>query len=253
MQQSIELAKKITKDYSKDWSSEIEDAGLHKVFQPVYGLKQPIEVRNKIVCFIIYSMSPDSGWLDLKKDRYENKKKILSHLDADVSKKIFLDVLEKRNEMVSIATFNFLEELKDWRWGAVYDYYDFSARLFRFASEKTEEEKVSEKKIKGSKDGEKEIITEGLGIEIVAKIEAQKGLLLGDAVKKRREGDALLAEIEKDFVTTDHATQSDYSFKFSDTSKKKDVLSWRTFIAGDAKILKEKNHITKMFAQEPTE
>lgn len=250
MQQAVELAKKITKDFSKDWSSELEDNKLHRIFAPVYGLKQTLEIRNKIVCFVIYSMSPNSGWLDLKKDRYENKKKIMEHLNADPSKKIFADILDKKNEMVSVSTFDFLEELKDWRWRAVYDYYDFSSRLFKFASEKTEEEKTSEKKIKGDKEGGVEIISEGLGIETVAKVEAQKGTLLNDAVKKRREGDALLAEIQKDFVTTDHATKQDYGFQFSDTSKNREILSWRAFIAGPAKELKAKNHITKMFAQE---
>lgn len=251
MQQAVELAKKIIKDYSKDWSLELEDYGLHKIFSPVYSLKQPIEIRNKIVCFITYSLSPTSGWLDLKKDRTDNKKKILSHLDVDPSKKIFSDILDKKNEMVSVATFNFLEAMQDWRWGAVYDYYDFSSRLFKFASEKTEEEKKSEKKVKGAdKEASVEIITEGLSIETVAKIEKEKGGLLNEAVNKRRQGDALLAEIQKDFVTTDHATKQDYGFQFSDTAKTKDVLSWRQFIAGPAKELKAKNHITKMFAAE---
>lgn len=248
MQQAVDLAKKITTDYNKDWSSEIQDLGLHKVFDIIYSLSDSMAVKNKIICFIIYAFSPNSGWLDLKKDRYENKKKILSHLDADISRKIFADILERKNDKVSTATFNFLEELKDWRWGAVYDYYDFSSRLFRFASEKTEEEKVSEKKVKGK--DEKEVVTEGLGIEAIAKIEAQKGNLLKDAVAKRKEGDVILEEIRKDFVTTDHATKSDYGFDFTDTAKKKNILSWREFIAGDAKILKAKNHITQMFATE---
>lgn len=245
MSKAIELANKIAVDFNKDWSSDIEQSGFHFVFQTILGLKQDLQTKNRIICFIIHSFDPASGWLDLNKDRYENKKKILSYLKADLSKKIYSDILDKKNEMVSIATFNFLQELKDWRWGAVYDFLDFSSRMFRFASEKTEDDKVKEKK---NADGEKEQITQSLDLETIAKIEGQKGNLLKDAVQKRREADQLLAEIQKDFVITDHATQSDYGFKLSDTAKKKNILSWREFIDGDAKILKAKNHITQMYA-----
>ena len=46
----------------------------------------------------------------------------------------------------------------------------------------------------------------------------------------QKENEILIDEIRKEFVTTDTATQSDFKFIFTDTAKKRDILSWRAWI-----------------------
>ncbi len=243
MQKANELAKIIKKDFSKDYSAEIEDYNF-KNFNSIYLLNISLEDKNKIICFIIYAYAPDSLWLDLRKDRLENKKTILNNLDADINSELFQDILAVRNETFGMCVFDFLEQLKDWRWRAIYDLLDYSSKMFRFATQETEAEKSYDKM---NKDGEVKTLTQDLDIDVISKVNKEKGLLLEQAIAKRRQAETILAEIQKDFVATDNATQGDFNFSFTATSKKKDVLSWRSFVTHDLHELKKKNHIYQKF------
>lgn len=228
MSKTIEIAKKISTALDNEWLPELEENNLHLTFGAIYNLPNvEIEDKNRIVCFIIYAYSPDSLWLDLKKDRHTNKKKILDSLGANTNADIYKHLLVNNNEICSMCIFNYLEELKDWRWPVVFNLLDYSSKMQRFANKDTESEKSWDEI---NKEGQKETLTEEVDMEKVVKINKQKGDLLQMAIDKRRQADALLKEMEKDFLSTDIATQADFLFKFTETAKKKDILSWRTFI-----------------------
>lgn len=229
MTKAIDLSKEIIKDISKDWMQELEDRNLHFIFGAIYNIPElPIEDKNRIICFIILAYSPGSLWLDLNRDRYDNKKRILDSLAANTNEDIYKNIITGKNDIIGMCTFNFLEELKDWRWTAIFNLLDFSSKMQRFANKETESEKSWDEINKSS--GEKETLTEELDMEKVVKINKQKGELLQLAIQKREQAELLLEQIRKDFMQTDIATQSDFGMKFTDTAKKKDILSWRTFI-----------------------
>lgn len=227
MQRAVELAKSISKELDKDWKEELIDYNMPDTFKNIYTLDTTIENKNRIICFIIYSYSPDSLWLDLKKDRLENKTKILHNLNADSGSILFTDILYNRNDIVGTAIYDLLENLKSWKWRGIFDLLDYSSKMFRFATQDTEQEKTIEKM---NKEGEVKRITSDYDIETISKINKEKGILLEQAIEKRKKADLLLEEIRKEFVATDIATQADFDFTFTDTSKKRDILSWRTFI-----------------------
>jgi len=228
MSKSVELSKKIIKDLGKDWLQELEDNNLHFTFGAIYNIPNlELEDKNRIICYIILAYSPDSLWLDLQKDRQENKRKILDNIGANSDDDIYKSILTDRNDIVGMCLFNFLDELRDWRWPAIFNLLDFSSKMQRFSSKETESEKSWNEM---NKDGEKETLTEELDIEKVVKVNKQKGELLQLAIQKREQAELLLEQIRKDFLQTDIATQNDFGFKFTDSSKKKDILSWRTYI-----------------------
>ena len=228
MLKAIELANKIRKDLSKNWLPELEESNLHKTFESVYSLnKATIVDCNTIVCFIIFAYSPDSTWLNLKSDRLDNKIKILSNMDAEVGNQIYQDLLYNKDETIGMSVFNYLEDLKDWKWRAIFDLLDYSSKMFRFATAETEEEKTFDKM---NKEGIVASMSESYSIDTIAKVNKEKGLLLDQAISKRKQADTLLDEIRKDYVSTDQSTQADFQFNFTDTAKKKDIMSWRDFI-----------------------
>lgn len=240
MSRTIEIAKQIANDLLTDHTELLQDNNLYSVFSSVYSLpKETLKTKNIIVCFIIYAYSPDSLWLDLKKDRLDNKLKILGNLDAEVNAKIFKELLNNSNDNIGISIFNFLEELKDWRWRQIFGLLDYSSRVLSIALKKTEEEKSWDEL---DKNQEKQTLTEEIDIEKILKSEKDKGALMDMAEEKRRKADKLIEEIRKDFVATDHSTQQDFGFMMSETSKKKDILSWSEFI-------KDRNEKKKMTLQ----
>lgn len=227
MARPVDLAKLIQTDFEKDWSEEIKEYGFQETFLSIYNTPAGIEDKNKMACYVIHAYHPDSLWLDLKKDRIDNKIKILSHLDADYKSELYKNILDNRHEKVNIAVFNFLEELKDWRWRSIFDYLEHASRMSRFALTVTDEEKQYDDK---DKEGNKQTFKEDIDIKVIVAVNKEKGNLITQSVEARKESDKLLAEIRKDFAGSDAATQADFGFSFTDTAKKRDPLSWRHHI-----------------------
>ena len=227
MEKALELAKIIRKDIGSNHLELLEDYNLRGTFNSIFTLDLNIEDCNRVVCFIIYAYHPQSLWLDLKKDRIDNKKAIMLALDADMNKDVFRDLLYNKDEIVNISVFNYLEQLKSWEWRAVFDLLDYASKMSRFASKETDEEKKYDVVTKG---GDKEKLTEEVDIKTIVSVNKDKGLLLQQAIDKRMQADELMEKLRKSYVHTNDATQSDFKFEFTDTAKKRDVLSWRQFI-----------------------
>lgn len=233
MKKAIELAKKMQDNLSDNWSEQIEEYGLDHIFLPVYNGPERIKDKNTIICYIIHAYNPDSFWLDLRKDRIDNKKRILAHLGADIKSELYKGIIANKNEIANISIFNFLEELKDWRWRSVFDLIEYASRMSRFAAMETSDEKQYEKT---SKDGQIQKYKEEVDIKVIVNVNKGKGELIEQSIEARRNANKMLDEIQKEYVTTDNATQQDFGFSFTETAKKRDILSWRHFI----KDLKEK-------------
>jgi hypothetical protein len=227
MQKAIEIAKKIKQDLTANYSEMLEEYGLHDIFSPVYSSQNSNANKNKIVCYIIHAYNPESNWLDLRKDRMDNKVSILSFLDADPKSELFKRILENKDSNTNESVFMFLEELKDWRWRSVFDLLEYAARMSRFASMETEDEKKYEKV---DKTGNKHTVTEEVAIETIVKVNNQKGDLITKSLDARRKAMQLIEEISKEFVATEDAVQKDFDFSFTETTKSKDILSWRKYI-----------------------
>lgn len=226
MHKAIDLVKQISKDLSKDWKEELSDYNMPDTFINIYS-SFSIQESNSIICYIVYSYSPESLFLDLKKDRFENKFNILNKINPSLSDDTVQDILYNRKEIIGMAIFDFLDGLKSWKWRAIFDLLDYSSKMFRFATQETDAEKSFQKV---NKEGTVQDIKIDYDIDVIAKVNKEKGLLLEQAIAKRKQADALLEEIKKDFVLTDNATQGDFGFSFTETAKKKDILSWRQYI-----------------------
>lgn len=222
----IETAKKIIKESPNSGFPLLKDVNLHTIFEPVYDMDISLKQMNAIVCFIIYAYDPDSGWLDLKKDRHENKLRIVEGIGHKAHD--FERILSGEDEKINDVVFNYLNALTDWRWQSVFSMLEYHSKTTRFVNKKTESELSIEKM---DKEGTVKTLTEDLAEETIGKITKTKGELLELAMSRRRQADELLSEIRRDFVVTDVATQADFNFSFSETSKiKPDILSWRSFI-----------------------
>lgn len=222
----IDVCKKIAKNLTESGFPLLKEVNLHTVFEPIYDMDIPLKKMNCVVCLIIFGYDPDSAWLDLKKDRHENKLRIIEGLGQQTSD--YEKILSGDNEKVNDVIFEFLHRLTDWRWSSVYSMLEYHSKTTRFVNKKTDSELSFDKM---NKDGQVETLTEDLAEETIAKITKTKGELLDIAMSRRRQADELIAEIKRDFVSTDAGTQADFNFMFSETSKQKsDIMSWRCWI-----------------------
>lgn len=217
MQKVIELGIKMSKQLDKNWLSELEEVNMYKLFAPVYALPFNIITLNTIVTFIILAYDSDSKWIDLRRDRMENKLDILKSLDANISDEIYQSLIYLDVDDFQEIVAQYLQRQQDWRFRTVVTCFDFHSKHIRSATEPI-----------------KAIILDDLE---KAKTNKAKGELLKEAIRQREVGEQLLLEIKKDHVKLDHITQGEFGFTASDIEKV-DIMSWRSFI----KSLKTPTH-----------
>ena len=207
---AIEIAQKMYKNLGENHTLLLEENNLHSIFGSIYnGLpKVAWEDKNRIVCYIIFAYDPASGWLNLQQDRRINQLNILNNLAADFKSELFEGILKNNNDIVGMCIFNFLENLKDWRWRKIYDLLEFANRIQDIVNkdENTED------------------------IDLLVKINKGKGALLEESIEKINMAHELIRQIQKDFVSTDNATHQDFGFQLTAESKSNKLLSWRQWI-----------------------
>lgn len=215
MVKAVELARRMAKQLDKNWLAELEEINLHTIFQPIYKLPSNIITLNTIVAFIPMAYDSDSGWINLKQDRFDNKIDILQTLGANIEDEIIQSVLNLDTSDIQEVIWNYLKRQQDWRFRTITTCFDFHSKHIRSA---TEPLNIA--------------LTDDLEI---AKINKAKSELLKEAIRQRSVGEELLNEIRKDHVKLDHVTQTEFNFIATDVEKT-DILSWRSFI----KSLKQK-------------
>jgi len=228
MIKSIEACRKIMKSPDSSGYPILNEINLHTIFETVYEMKYSLPVINSIVSFVIYAFDPDSHWLDFKKDRIENKIRIIEGLGQSKDKEPFNKILNGTDDKINEVILSYLINLTDWRWQTIFTLLDYHAKMIRFVQDKVDSEKSYDA---FDKDGQKHTLTEEIDLDKITKVNKQKGELLDQAISARKKADDLFSEIRKDFVAVDIATQSDLNFTFTETAKEKiDILSWREFI-----------------------
>lgn len=222
----IDVCKKIIKNPLESGFPLLKEVNLHTVFEPIYDMNISLRRMNTLVCYCVLAYDPDSSWLDIKRDRYENKVRIIEGLDGRVSE--YEKVISGQDEEINDVIFNYLIALTDWRWTTTFTLLDYHSKMIRFVQENVDSEKSTDA---FNKDGQKVTLTEDIDLDKLTKVNKQKGELLEQAINARKKADDLLGEIRKDMVVTDTATQNDFGFLFSETAKEKvDIMSWRQFI-----------------------
>lgn len=226
MHKNIEAAKTISQSLKENHKELLEDVNLKEVFAEIFKMGFSQTEENRLICFVIYAYDPDSPKLNIQKDRYDNKYQILKNLGAAVDNANMQQILTADNEQFNMIALHFLETLTNWKWIQIFSYLEYHSKMIRFANEKTS----TEKSFKVDKEGVK-TVTEEYDVETIAKVNKNKGELLNQAQDARKKAELLLEEIRKEFMLTDNATQQDFGFNFTDTSKKKvDIMSWRAYI-----------------------
>lgn len=226
MKKAVDLAKKIYKDPEANWMSHLEELNLHKVFRPVYHHNFTIEIQNKIVAFVIMAYDNDSPWIDPRKDRYQNKLSILDGIDVDIKSPAFAQILNYENDSVQESILSYLTTQTDHRWYEIMSLLEYANKTLLFCNRRTPSKfKTGESQNKETK--EMEYDYEFLDPREVAEVNKQKGDLLKKAMEARNTADTMLKTLESDFQKTDHATQGDFGFQFSDP-KKFDITSWES-------------------------
>ena len=191
-----------------DWQEDLESYNLHVNFSPIYKLGYSNKISNTIVAFIVRAYDKNSTYIDLRRDRLDDKNKILEGLGANPFNEIFKPIVEGENKEVQDVYLRYLHQQKDVRFRTALMCFEFYTNNINFINEKEDSELADEK---------------------AANVKERKAKLLREMIGLQSQGEALINEIKKDYATLDKITESELGFTYTDPENY-DINSWSQFI-----------------------
>ena len=216
MRKAIELAKKISINIQSDNTELLKEYNFHVVFEQITETTLSDLIKNTLIAAIIYGYDNDSKWIDTRVDGITNNKNIMIGLGADFKNPTIKDFINLSHEPSLECIGNFLDRLPDWRFRHGY----------RLRLQYTKTMNQPEPSLFDVDEEKKAMIF----INWAKAIDAAKRQMI--------DAQQMIAEIEKDFLSTSHMVEGSLSESytqktlemFNDENKKINIESWRDYI-----------------------
>jgi len=228
MKNYLEIAKKIQSDLEDNHLEVLEEHNLKEIFTPIYKLNEPILTLNSVVAYIILAYTNASPWLDLNKDRLQNKIGIIQGLKIPITAFI-QSIIDCENKIVNIVISEYLQDQASWEFQQAAAYLDSHQRLMKLSSENVETGYTQEEM---NKDGNSVKLTTEYKLEEIISAHEKKAKLLATAHDNRNKAAELISKLKGDYVQLDHAVQQDFGFSIVE-ERRIDPASWRHFMKYD--------------------
>ena len=205
----------------EDWTAELKSINIYEDVASIYSKKWPTDFCNRIVAFIVLAYDNKSGWIELHKDRWDNKYKIASRLGLDIKNKTVTAIIENSNFTVNDIVAWFVDYQTDWRWDAIVSCFEYASEMMRFAKTKTEQ-RVFQDQDEGGK-----MVFNEVDIDKLSSGNMKKGQNIEAAISQRKRGEELLKEIEEEFVQLNTVMHKEGKRQPTDL---KHIESWEIYI-----------------------
>lgn len=161
----------LKQDLEADWRNSLDNIGVWTSVQILYKEFTNWHA-NVILTFVVLAYHKDSGWINLHKDRQDNKEQIMQDIGGIGA------LLEEELEQACAGSCDttmcvvrwLMDYQKDWRWLTIETCFAFHSRIMHAA---------------GGEDDRK------------------RGQAITEAIDKRREGEKLLKEVQQEFLSVD--------------------------------------------------
>lgn len=220
MSKVLDLILELKSDMSSNWQDRLDKINILPDVKILYGKGYSQTFSNRLLAFIILAYDNKSGWVEIHKDRWENKRKIWKRLGGEIDD-LTRSIIHNENELVNHVVAWYLDYQRDWRWQSIATCFEYHSEMMRFGGFRTLEEIVED----GDDTGEK--ITKEISTDKVAKANTEKGSNIQKGIEHRLKGEAMLDEIRRDFVSLDTITDKEGAGKITETTN---PMSWASFL-----------------------
>jgi hypothetical protein len=228
MSKMFDVVLKLKRDMKADWQDTLDRNGVLDDFMPIYKQKWSTETTNRIIAFIVFAYDNESGWIQIHKDRQENKEDILLKLGFKLSDKVAKSVLTGSNKAVEGVVEWFIKFQMDWRWKSILACHQYHSDMTDYANQRYQPEAPEESILDDDEEEEKKPAFKMLGEDKIVGMNIAKGKVLDEAIKRRREGDALMSEIKKEFVALDTVLEKEGKTRITAAA---DIMSHEKWLA----------------------
>lgn len=205
---NVEVILSLCKNMDSSWKEELIEYNMYSDFDPIYNLGYPEKITNTIIAFIVKAYDQDSNSIDVRRDRYLDKVRILEGLCLTKNDEIFNKIIGDEETEIKSVCYNYLLRQRDIRFRTVLRYNEFYEDNMKFIFEKEDENLADDK---------------------IATIKAKKMDLVATNSSLRKEIVALIADIKRDYAMIDKITETEFGYIFSDPENY-DIMSWGDFL-----------------------
>lgn len=230
MSKILEIVQKRKNKLDESWMDDFEELNIDRELSFMYKSGLSVLEANIIFSFIILSYDKSSGWIEMHKNRMDNKKRIMTKLGGDLNNKVFADAVDNSSLFAQNIKVWFMRYIRDWRWETIMAYFDYHSEMMKFGGFKTIEEieDVSYEDLGEEGGGIQEVKTvKAIPVDKLAKGNIDKGSNLEKATQLRKQAEEMWEEIKKEFMVTDTVLEREGSMKITSTV---DPESWEQFI-----------------------
>lgn len=200
MDKVITLITTLTNKLENDWKPQLEAINIYDDVAVLYE-NYDNYIANIMLAFIVFAYHKESPYLDLHKDRLDNKKGILQSLAGDAAldhEDLKKAISDEQAIAVGLVIDWLMEYLKDWRWKTIEACFTYHAKAMEMgkAASALEDPKVVK----------------------------ERGLLLNQGISARLQGEDLLKEIQIDYMPLDTIMELENKQKI--TKRLSGMASW---------------------------
>lgn len=228
MSNLLPVIHKLRKDFTTDWSEELNNFNIEIDISPLYNSGLPVKTKNILFAYIILAYDNESEFMEVHKDRYQTKLKILTRLGVDTKDKFFTAVANGENGLVQRIITWFTLYQRDYRWDEVRSCFDYHSEMMIFAGVKTPDTLSYDTYEKDEEGVDNTVtVTEDIDLDKIIGNNLKKAECLKKGIEMRELGMHKLKEIRKDFVNLDTALHKEGVVRITETV---DIMKWEPFI-----------------------
>lgn len=222
----LELIRDLLGDINSDWEDRLREINAFLEFEPIYKLPYKESEKNKIVAFIILAYDYQSAQIDVRRERSEDKARILKNIGLDSSSELFKSIVTGEEDIINECGFNYCMSRKNWKFRSALQLIEQSEEGMKYARSRTDEYLIEEE---ATKEGQILQLKKYLDQGEVAKVKLQKMSVQEKALENRRKADNLIEEIKKEYAPIEKAIEDEYDFAITN-SENFDVECWADYV-----------------------
>jgi hypothetical protein len=221
MSKVLDVILELKEDLGTDWMPALKRINIWEDVSKLYTKRWSTAMCNGVLSFIILAYDNESGFIEMHKDRWENKYKIAERVGLSKSDERVKKIVENNNATVNDVVSWFLDYQKTWEWDSILACWEYHSEMMRFARTKTQDQTVVDNDEGGDK------IMADVDISTLTKGNKEKGLNIQTAIERRKEGDTMHEDLKRRYVNIDTALQKEGKRRMTDATS---IMSWEAYI-----------------------
>jgi hypothetical protein len=224
----LDKVHQLRKDINGEWFDELDKFNIAQDISPIYNSTLINRKKNLYFAYIVLAYHNSSEWMEVHKDRYSTKLKILQRLGADIKDQEYIDIAAGKNAIIQKVVQWFCIWQTDYRWNDIRACFEYHSEMMMFAGVQTPSKRTFEEYEIDEEGVENPVTTtEDIDMDKQIAFNIKKSQCIQAGQDMRARGNKMLEDIQREYVVLDTALHKEGVTRITETV---DIIKWEPFI-----------------------